>query len=382
MTLSTEQKIMNAITPGAGAALHVYETLPDIYRLIATGDEWASEMRSEIGVSNPKSLRSVTGADPLLPAVDNPARGTNDVINTVTFAQRLLSVTEAMVFDTINPQDWIEDFPEFKPTGNLIDLRLASSIQDAVFTILGNRVKNQISRNLVKGGTTAQTSGTLTTGVTYIIKTFVAGDDFSNVDGTPLVGSANTTGCIFTAAGTTPTAWTNGSELQELSTSFIDGLEVLIDADSDVIDVSNVGVITASNVLSILEDFVAAIPAEIDDNPDFKIFVPKSVWNLTMEANRATQQNGTLLTTGNVPMIFGKYPFLKKNSMSDNRIIGTIAGTGTESNLVRGYWFENDEESFLMYKENPGNKDWQILLRFFMGMQYRSGSHIVSYKGV
>lgn len=52
------------------------------------------------------------------------------------------------------------------------------------------------------------TSGTLITGVTYKIKTYVAGDDFLTVG-----ASANATGEVFIATGTTPTTWSNGSTL-------------------------------------------------------------------------------------------------------------------------------------------------------------------------
>uniref|UniRef100_A0A6M3JVJ3 Putative pectate lyase n=1 Tax=viral metagenome TaxID=1070528 RepID=A0A6M3JVJ3_9ZZZZ len=53
-----------------------------------------------------------------------------------------------------------------------------------------------------------QTSGTLESGVTYNITTYVAGDDFTNVG-----AASNATGVSFTATGTTPTDWTNGSTL-------------------------------------------------------------------------------------------------------------------------------------------------------------------------
>ena len=50
-------------------------------------------------------------------------------------------------------------------------------------------------------------------GKIYEITTFVAGDDFENVADV-LEGTINTTGCIFKATGTTPTTWTNSSELK------------------------------------------------------------------------------------------------------------------------------------------------------------------------
>jgi len=56
--------------------------------------------------------------------------------------------------------------------------------------------------------TNTQTSGTLSVGTSYTIILYVTGDDFANV------GGANRTGAVFVATGTTPTAWTNLSQLQ------------------------------------------------------------------------------------------------------------------------------------------------------------------------
>lgn len=58
-----------------------------------------------------------------------------------------------------------------------------------------------------------QTSGALIVGHIYKIVTFVAGDNFGNV-GTTGTGA---TGTIFTASGTTPTTYSNGSTLMDLS---------------------------------------------------------------------------------------------------------------------------------------------------------------------
>jgi len=55
----------------------------------------------------------------------------------------------------------------------------------------------------------AFTSGTLTIGYEYIIDTYVSGDDFTNVG-----ASSNASGEVFTATGTTPTDWSNGSSLR------------------------------------------------------------------------------------------------------------------------------------------------------------------------
>lgn len=61
------------------------------------------------------------------------------------------------------------------------------------------------------GSAVAQTSGTLTIGRKYRIKTYVATDVFTNVG-----AASNATGVEFVATGTTPTTWINSSELLTL----------------------------------------------------------------------------------------------------------------------------------------------------------------------
>lgn len=58
---------------------------------------------------------------------------------------------------------------------------------------------------------TALTSGTLTIGKRYRLKDFIAGDDFTNVG-----AASNADGVEFIATGTTPTTWTNLSEVVQI----------------------------------------------------------------------------------------------------------------------------------------------------------------------
>ena len=65
-------------------------------------------------------------------------------------------------------------------------------------------------------GTSTQTTGPLVVGKTYEIVTFETGDDFTNVANV-VSGVINTNGCVFIATGTTPTDYSNGSELRDTS---------------------------------------------------------------------------------------------------------------------------------------------------------------------
>ena len=61
----------------------------------------------------------------------------------------------------------------------------------------------------------AATSGALIVGQSYVITTFVAGDDFTNVG-----AASNASGVVFTATGTTPTTWTNASTVNHNAVVF------------------------------------------------------------------------------------------------------------------------------------------------------------------
>lgn len=70
-----------------------------------------------------------------------------------------------------------------------------------------NQLSTGGSGSLVDPSTEA-TSGVLVVGADYLISDYNAGDNFTNVG-----AGSNETGEIFTASGTTPTTWSNGSTL-------------------------------------------------------------------------------------------------------------------------------------------------------------------------
>ena len=74
----------------------------------------------------------------------------------------------------------------------------------------------------------AQTSGTVTSGSTYILALFVAGDDFTNI------GAVNVSGSIFKATGTTPTTWTNSSIVRPYNSTVTELISRTAGTNTDV----------------------------------------------------------------------------------------------------------------------------------------------------
>lgn len=71
---------------------------------------------------------------------------------------------------------------------------------------------------------TPLTSGALEVGQRYVIDAFNAGDDFTNVGAT-----SNASGVEFVAIGTTPTAWTEASELLRMGAYKTNGVDFEFD---------------------------------------------------------------------------------------------------------------------------------------------------------
>jgi hypothetical protein len=80
------------------------------------------------------------------------------------------------------------------------------------FFMLSDREKIEHAKKILRRRFlgTVLSAGPLGSGKTYVIIRFKSGDDFRNVG-----ALRNREDLLFTASGTTPTAWSHGSQLQE-----------------------------------------------------------------------------------------------------------------------------------------------------------------------
>lgn len=98
---------------------------------------------------------------------------------------------------------------ELETSGGISKQVLASKIKSYVNGGDGYTVyRALISQN---APIASQTSGVFLVGQIWTITTFNAYDDFSNME--LISGTMNTSGCVFRATSTTPTAWGSGSDL-------------------------------------------------------------------------------------------------------------------------------------------------------------------------
>jgi hypothetical protein len=296
----------------------------DIYKILTTGGEWDSYLRTFTGLTKPKVLAKSKSSGSLLQAsADRPRLGTND-LGGVAFSYRLLEVAEMMVHLPLDPDDWRDEFPDWQPSGNMLNLEYASQISDTIIETLLQQVK------------------------TYNSDLYVQGDD----------------------------SLSSPSQLR-----FFDGFLKIMAADADVVDVANVGVLTTSNILSVLNSVKDARPTRLRTRPNQAIFMSYTDWDKAQEANKASNaQDISFLEQGDIGRI-DNVPLIPMNSVPENSMFWTIAGTGEDSNLVRGVWFQEDEQNFIIAKEAEGDKTWKFLMRYLDGVQYRTGEDVVLYQG-
>ena len=297
------------------------DTVVDIYKILFMGDEWAPEQRLEAGIDKPRVLPKGKSSQNLFQAnIKNPRIA--NISGDVTINYRLLEVNRVMSLLGMTPEDWRAEFPDFQPSGSTIDLVMNPNVLNAIMELLKNGVNTEIADLVYKGDT--------------------------------------------------------GGAGQLL---FTDGYSVKFKADAEVLDVANIGVVTVANALDILQDLTNAVPARLKSKVSaMPIYMNKTTWDLAQEADRATQQNSTILQQKD-QFSFRGHPLKWMASMADNELFTTPAGTGRDSNLVRGVWFDGDTDNFLMYREQPGDEDWLILLKFSLGVQYRTGEDVIFYVG-
>jgi hypothetical protein len=299
-----------------------YSTAKDIYKLLGTGNDWAPYLRTETGLDKPRILAKGKASKDLFQTnVKNPRIA--NASGTILIDGRILEVSRVMSHTLITPEDWRAEFPEFQPKGTTLDLKMNPTVMSTVMDLLKTTTEEMISD------------------VDY-----------------------------------------QGDDALSTQLKYYDGFSKIAKADADVVDVANVGVISVDNVLGIISSVENNIPVRIAKKVNkIKIFMSRTTFNLAQEADRLTQQNSTYLRTQDTFKSPKGYELVWLPSVSDNEIFATIAGTGKDSNLVKGVWFNGEESNFLLWREHPADEDWMITLKFSMGVQYRAGADVVLYVG-
>ena len=289
------------------------------------GFVWKDHLKTEINVDGkPRQLTKAKHAgNPIQFNITNPRDADFGATPSVTIDGRQLAVSELMVLDTFEQVQFKETFPEYQPSGNNIDLKANPQILKVVFDRIMEATQTQVNEIHSAGD-----------------DTLVAPDPMRFYDG------------------------------------FIKGIL----ADVDCTEVGVATVITAGNVLDRIYELRNAVPPRLRNKKNLKIFLSWEDFDLFDVARRQTQTS--LAETD----VIGKDYIEQANGsrmnlvpilgIPKNFMFATLADKSDASNLVQGFWVESDLDAVQMYKAEPADQEYKIVMRFDIGVQHKTGDDI------
>jgi len=166
-------------------------------------------------------------------------------------------------------------------------------------------------------------------------------------------------------------------------TTFIDGIIAKAAADSDVIDVTNIGVITQSNVFTVLQDVWDAVPDQFIDDMDYKIFLSTTDWRKAQAAHLDAKKTTDGYLESDVADLFLSKRLVHMTGIPANTIVGAKGTSSQDSNLIFGVYATPDQEIGAPILDKVSNNSRSMFIRvdFKIDANYKAGAEIVLYQG-
>jgi len=164
-----------------------------------------------------------------------------------------------------------------------------------------------------------------------------------------------------------------------------DGFTVTMLADADVNDAANDSqtAFTSSNIVSLLENVVDALPSAVYGKEDLKIYVPTIAWQSYIRhlggyaangvgAAGVDNRGGLWYNQGNALSFDGIEVVLAPGMPSDHIV------AGQKSNLYfgTGLLSDHNEVKLLDMADLDGSQNVRVIMRFTAGVQYGIGSDL------
>lgn len=264
--------------------------------------------------------KMVSSANPI---IDREAMPTTKS-GTVTMSEASLQPVEMMIYiPDINPRTFEASWRPFHPKGALPNKILDPQIQKTFADVVIKQAQKQIG-NL-----------------------FWAGDT--------------------TLAASSPLHFFNGYATRAL-------------ASATNIDVTNIGVITAANILAIMEDCEQAVPDALFDDKDMVYHMKTTTFRLYQEAVRLLTYKGQG-PADTIPAIYNGREIRHYSGFPANKILVAKATTGTDSNLYAATEKINDVENFIIEKLRPEGEHYFLKALFKLDANFSLDSETVFYSG-
>ncbi len=157
-----------------------------------------------------------------------------------------------------------------------------------------------------------------------------------------------------------------------------DGYLKLLDADGTVITVTPQGAITAANVIGVLEDVVAACPAEVQELASPAIMMSHTDKYLYREASRSLDFKGTNIDD-RIRDQFGGFPIVSTHGIPAGRIIMGNIGSGDGSNFKASHWMDSDRNNVKIERLQANSDLFFIKVALDFGVNVVYGKEVVTY---
>ena len=153
-----------------------------------------------------------------------------------------------------------------------------------------------------------------------------------------------------------------------------DGFKTLLQADSDVVDVTGTSV-TGSNVIAELNKIVEAIPSGVYGSDDLVLYVSTAFAKAYIQAQAALGYR-ELFNVGQTEMNFQGIPMFVTSGLNTNNAVAA-----RKSNLFFGTGLLDDrnEVKVIDMADIDGSQNVRFVMRYTAGVQHGIGSDIVLY---
>jgi hypothetical protein len=294
---------------------NVVETLLE---LMVLGNQAVQKGSVHIETDVKKALylpRITADADQIQARAETPSSPSDSF----TYEERLLTPTDQMFYDLVNPRYFEDVWRPFQPTGPLVDRVDNPQVLSAILRETVKTIGNQLGKLIWQGDT----------------------------------------------AGAAAVSW-------------MDGYEKIIAADAASIKVTPGGVITAANVIGILESVEAAIPESIWEDPAVVFHMSTADLRLYKEAARALDFKGSNITEALEARFAGR-EIRHYAGLSKDKIIVAKATTGRDSNLWAGVDVSGDEENVKVERYRPESEKFIIKVLYKYGVQVAQPEESIIY---
>ena len=260
--------------------------------------------------------RFYTASEQLGPRVATPTVAAD----AMTKDEKIITPGALMYYDEFDPRDFEGDWEFLWSQGPSVSAEAASALWDAIKTTVASSVNNDLENAIWKGDTNS--------------------------------GSA----------------WL----------AQFDGYVKLIDADITVNSVTPAGVITAANIISILEAVVAATPAEVQELSSPTIMMSHQDKYLYREAARALDFKGTNIDE-KIRDQFGGFPIVSTHGIPKNRIFLGNVGSGDSSNFKASHWMDSDRNNVKIERLQANSDLFFVKVALDFGVNTVYGKEITEY---